>query len=211
MNRAIRITSTVIALYAGALALAHGYYETLQGDLAPSDVLIYAIGAPCQPDVEWHACLPALTLLPTMQLAGGLTLLLALALMLWALVFLPRKRGGLGLLALSVGLLLAGGGFFPAYFGILAGALGSRIRTSLAWWNKRLSGGRGRILALLYPWALVAFVGWGAFQWVFGERIHELLLSAGPLPILLDFVLLLLALLASIAHDVRRTYPTTNA
>lgn len=56
--------ATALGVAAGLLGLERGYFETLQGNVAPNAVMISAIGPPCQPATAWHACEPALTLIP---------------------------------------------------------------------------------------------------------------------------------------------------
>ena len=48
MRSATRIVASFIGIYAGLLGLEHGYFETLQGNVKPSSIVIGAIGSPCQ-------------------------------------------------------------------------------------------------------------------------------------------------------------------
>ena len=72
---ATRIVATTIGVVAGLLGLEHGYFETLQGNAAPSAALISAIGPPCQPETAWHACEPAFTLVPSFFVTGFLAMI----------------------------------------------------------------------------------------------------------------------------------------
>jgi hypothetical protein len=47
-NRATRVVASIMGILARLLGLAHGYYETLQGNVAPSGISIFAMGPPCQ-------------------------------------------------------------------------------------------------------------------------------------------------------------------
>jgi hypothetical protein len=53
-NSATRVVASIFGVFAGLLGLEHGYFETLQGNGAPSGIMISAIGFPCQPEKMWH-------------------------------------------------------------------------------------------------------------------------------------------------------------
>ena len=136
-NSATRGAASTVGVLAGLLGLEHGYFETLQGNVAPSGIGIVAIGPPCQASRAWHACEPAMTIMPTFFVAGVLTIIVALIVLLWTAAFVHRKNGGLILLSLV--LLLVGGGFIPPVLGIIAGVVGTRIQAPFMWWRAHLS------------------------------------------------------------------------
>ena len=68
-----RVAAPVLGVYAGLLGAAHGVFEIRQGSGKPDSLLINAIGPPCEPSEEWHACFPALTVVPDYLIAGVLT------------------------------------------------------------------------------------------------------------------------------------------
>jgi drug/metabolite transporter (DMT)-like permease len=121
---ATREAASIIGVVAGVIGLIHGYNETLQGNSAPSGIIINAIGPPC----EGSSCLPAMTVIPNFFVTGVLAIILALVVLAWAAVLVRRKNGGAVLILLSVLLLLVGGGFLPPLLGIVAGAIGTRIK-----------------------------------------------------------------------------------
>lgn len=123
-----RVAASTVGIYAGLLGAVHGYFEILQGNVAPDSFVINAIGTPCQADAVWHACLPAITMLPNFLIAGVLTLIISLIILTWAVAFIQRKRGGWILILLAVALLLAGGGFFPPFYGIVAGVIATQVK-----------------------------------------------------------------------------------
>lgn len=86
--------------------------------------MINAIGPPCQ----GNGCFPAMTVIPDFWVTGILAILVSLVVIGWAIVFVGRKNGGTALIVLSIVLLLVGGGFLPPLLGILAGAIGTRIK-----------------------------------------------------------------------------------
>jgi hypothetical protein len=63
-NRATRIVASTFGVLAGLLGIEHGYFETLQGNVAPGGMYILAIGPPCQTNKMWHGCEPAMTIIP---------------------------------------------------------------------------------------------------------------------------------------------------
>jgi hypothetical protein len=121
-----RAAASAIGVVAGLVGLYHGYNETLQGNSTPSGILINAVGPPCQ----GSSCFPAMTVIPNFFVSGILVIILALVVLAWAAVFVQRRNGGLVLILLSIILLLVGGGFLPPALGIIAGAIGTRIKRS---------------------------------------------------------------------------------
>lgn len=111
-------------MLAGVVGIYHGYNETLQGSVATGGVFINAVGPPCQ----GNACFPAMTLVPNFLVTGVLAMLVGILVLVWALALVQKPRGGVGLIALSIVLLLVGGGFLPPVLGIVAGVVGTRIR-----------------------------------------------------------------------------------
>jgi hypothetical protein len=92
MKSPLRITTAFLGLYAGLIAIQHGIFEMLQGNRAPDGLMFNAIGPPCQPETVWHACFPAMTLIPNLLVtgvaaaAGGTTMLLV-----WGLFFVQQR------------------------------------------------------------------------------------------------------------------------
>ncbi len=109
MRSSLRITTAFLGIYAGLIAIQHGIFEISQGSRAPDGLMFNAIGLPCQPDAVWHACFPAMTLIPNLFITGIATVLAGLGMIVWA-AFAGRRRDGLILGALSLLALLVGGG-----------------------------------------------------------------------------------------------------
>lgn len=165
--------------------------------------MINAIGAPCQADAVWHACLPAMTIIPNLLVTGILAIIVGLSVSLWAVAFVQRKHGGLILILLSIAMLLVAGGFVPTYTGILAGVAGTRINAPLARWRARLSGSGRGFLARVWPWALTAFVIWSLGGWALGHFFNQAMMSLGfVLFLFFDLGLPLLAVLTGFARDM---------
>jgi len=205
MNRATSVTASVIGGYAGLLGAAHGYFETLQGSVAPDGIGINAMGAPCQGDAVWHACLPAMTIIPNFLATGVLAILFSLVALVWAAGFIQREKGGLILILLSILMLLVGGGFVPTFAGIIAGVAGTRINAPLTFWRSRFAGRSLSFLAKLWPRTLIAFVVWSLGGWLLGHFFNQTMLTLGViLFFFFDLELPLLTVFTGFARDIHR-------
>jgi hypothetical protein len=204
VNRATRITSGIIGVYAGILVAVHGVYEILQGSAAPIGYMINAIGPLCQPEMASHACFPALTFLPSFLISGILTVVLGLAIVIWSLVLLGRPNGGLILILLSLLLFPVGGGFLPPLYSIIAGAAGTKIHSSFSWWRINIPTGITRTLGALWPWALIVYFAWALFELLLGYAFNDIMLQASTVILPLTLLLLLLSVFAAFAYDVLR-------
>ena len=90
---AARVVATAFGIGAGLFGLEHGFFETQQGNIAPSGLVISAIGPPCEPASAWHACEPALTLVPSFLVTGVLAMVVAVVVLIWAAAFVQRDHG----------------------------------------------------------------------------------------------------------------------
>ncbi len=199
MTKALRVTTAFLGLYAGLIAIQHGIFESLQGSRAPDSLMFNAIGPPCQSEAVWHACFPAMTLIPNLFITGIAVILIGLGMVVWAAVFVGRKRGGLVLGALSMLALLVGGGFVPVWIGLVAAVTASRLAAPVS-----PGGARWRSLAVLWPWPLALMTLWLPGSWLLGHFFSAAMLSAGGL---LFFVfnlgLPVLAAASGLAHTER--------
>jgi len=118
-----RAAASAIGVVAGLSGASHGPGEMLQGNIAPSGVMIES-----WPGLTSLAGEPAMTFVPSFLVAGVLTIIFGLIVTVWAAAFVQRKNGGLILILLSIMMLLVGGGIFPPGFGIIAGIIGTRIK-----------------------------------------------------------------------------------
>lgn len=123
MRRATRITASALGLFAGFGGPEHGYFQIQQGHVRPDGLFISSIGPPCNPEQVWHLCEPAMTVLPTFLVTGVVATLVGVITMIWAVAFIHRRSGWLGMILLSVALLLTGGGLVPPVLGIAAGVI----------------------------------------------------------------------------------------
>ena len=202
MKNALRIAISTLGVYAGLLGMEHGYFETLQGNAAPGGLVINAIGTPCQADLVWHACFPALTVIPNMLATGILAIIAGLSVLIWSIVFIQRERGGLILLLLSLLLFAVGGGFVSTFIGAIAGIAGSRINVSTI--RRKLPANWLRFLAKLWPWTLISMIAWFLGSWIMGHFFGQAMLSMSTfLFFFFDVGLPLLTVFSGFAYDFR--------
>jgi hypothetical protein len=211
MKNATRLLASALGIYAALLGMEHGYFELLQGNVRPEGLIIEAFGPPCEAKLVWHACQPAMTIIPSFLITGILAMIAALIVLIWAAAFVHRRRGGLVLILLSILMLPVGGGFIPPMIGIIAGIIGTQIDTPLTWWHARFPDGAGRFLAALWPWALIVYFLWVLPQWAVGYFYNEFMIRYSLTISLVTNGLLLLSILTGFAHDVQRQTSTHQA
>lgn len=193
----LRFTCAFLGIYAGLLACQHGIFEIRQGPIVPGGLVIQAIGAPCQPQAVWHACFPAMTLLPDLLISGFAAVIAGLLVIVWAALFVARRHGGWVLALLSLLLLPVGGGFVPVLIGVVAGVTAGRIGTPL-----KPTGAGWRWLARLWPWALLLMAAWFPGSWLLGYFFNQAMLAmSGFLFLFFDIFLPVLIALAGVARQ----------
>jgi hypothetical protein len=211
MKSASRVTASALGAYAGLLGAVHGYFEILQGNVAPNGLMINAIGPPCQPEMVAHACFPAMTVIPNFLVTGILAVVVGLTAAIWAAAFVQRKRGVLILVLLSLSMLVVGGGFVPTFVGLIAAYAGTRIHAPPTQQRTRLSPRALHTLAKLWPWSLVAYFAWVfPAQWLLGRFFNAFLLNAGLILFFCDLGLPLLAVSTGFAHDTLKIGGTSR-
>jgi hypothetical protein len=119
-----RLAASALGIFAGLGGASHGPGEILQGNTAPSSLVIEA-----WPELTALRGEPAMTIIPSFLITGILAVIFGLIVAVWAAKFVQRKNGGLVLILLSILLLLVGGGLFPPVFGVAAGVIGTQIKS----------------------------------------------------------------------------------
>lgn len=198
MRKATKTVAMWFGVTAGLAALEHGYFEILQGNVRSAGVMFPSWGADiCDPARAWHACEPAMSLLPSFLLSGILTILLSLTVIVWSGWFLQHKRGGLILILLAIALLLVGGGIFPPVIALVGGLAGTHINRPL---NGK-PGGLTRFAASLWPWPLVVYLTWTVGQFPFGYFFNDFLKSIMVFGVLIILGSLALSVYVAYARD----------
>jgi len=206
MKNATKIFTSTFGVIMALAGLEHGVGEVLQGNVAPSGVMILS-----WPESAFFHSLagePAMTIIPNLLLTGILAIFFSLLLLVGSILFVQRKNGGLIMILLCIAMLLAGGGIFPPILGIIIGAVGTRINAPLPWWRRHLPLGFRRFLASLWPYSYTACIpSWFALVpgvpilcYFFGVNNPVLILG------ILFFALstLLLTMFAGLAYDSER-------
>lgn len=207
MSSATRITVAVFGALAGLAGVEHGVGELLQGNASPGGLVIQS-----WPGSALFRILdgePAMTIVPNLRASGVLAILVSLCFLVWATMFVGRRRGGLVLIVLSLVLLLVGGGFGPPLFGLILGLAATRIDAPPTRRRARLPEPARRILGGLWPWLLAAaLIAWllvlpGSIllDYFIGVSDPDLLMSV-LVPSALG--LLLLTIVAALAGDAQR-------
>ncbi len=164
-NEATKTVASTFGVLVGLAGIEHGFFEILQGNVAPSDLMMDAIG-PAQKFWE-YATETALTIIPNFLVTGVLAMIFGLLVTIWAVAFIERKHGAWIFGGLSLILWLVGGGFAPIIMSILAFATATRINKPLNWWRTYLPTNFRGFLSTLWPWSIIAYV----LVFVFGVEI----------------------------------------
>jgi hypothetical protein len=191
----LQITVAFLGIYAGLVGIQHGIFEILQGNLVPSGIMIQAIGAPCRTETAWHACFPAMTLIPNLLVTGIAATIAGMSVLVWSVMFVQRKHGGIAMMLLSILMLLTGGGFVPAFTGIVAGIAGTRIHAPV----KKAAP---PLLVKLWLWTLILMAVWVPGSWLLGYFFNSAMLASSGLPFLFfDIILPVLAAVLGVASN----------
>jgi hypothetical protein len=144
----------------GLAGVEHGIGEILQGNTAPKGIMF-----PSWPDSTFFGFVggePAVSIIPNMLITGGLSVAFSIVFILWALLCMRRKSGGLVLILLALIMLFVGGGIFPPILGMLIGWLGTKINTPSTWWQTHPSSSLRPSVGKMWPWV----TGFCIFAWL---------------------------------------------
>jgi hypothetical protein len=112
------LAAAALGIFTGLGGASHGPGEMLQGNIAPNSFAIKA-----WPNLTALNGEPALTVIPSYLFSGIFTIIVGVAMAVWAWKSTEHKLGGPILILFSVLLLAVGGGQIPPLFGIAAGLL----------------------------------------------------------------------------------------
>jgi len=201
---AARFVASAFGILSGLGSFTHGVGEVLQGSVAPDGIVInsWTHG----PIADHLGGEPGMTIVPNLLVTGWLTMIVALALIIWSAAFVGRKRGGPILMLLAVTMLLVGGGFAPPVIGLLSGVAALGISASYAWWQARLQSEPRHLLARVWPWVFGVTLANGIFLVVgsvilvvfFGLDAPQLFVDS----FLVSIPLVLLTILTGVAYDL---------
>ena len=143
-NRSTALFVAILGTVIGVSGAIHGVYSILKGNTPTGGMLLTSIGA--------------FTIVQNYLLTGVLAVVLGMAVVVWTIMFIDRKRGPTVFLALSVALFLVGGGIAEVAFILLVAVLSTRIHHPLGRWQRAAGSRLGLALSRLWPYAItVAF------------------------------------------------------
>lgn len=200
-----RLLASIFGILAGIGGVMHGPGEIMQGNVEPDGIVINSWTVePIATNVGGE---PAMTIVPNLLLSGVLSILVSLAVLIWAALFIEKRNGGVVLIILSFLMLLVGGGFAPPLLGILAGAAGLGINGSVPRWYKSLPYRIRKVLAAIWPWLFGVCVFDGAmlilgvllFAYIIGLNIPNVWVFC----FLILIPLLVFTIITGVARDSR--------
>jgi hypothetical protein len=199
---------STVGFILGIAGANHGFFEALQGNRPTNGLIVHAIG---EAHRMWvHGTEDAFTVVPNFLITGVLAMAVSLAIMVWSVGFVHKRRGSLVFILLFALLFLVGGGVGQIAFFLPAWAVSTRINKPLTWWHRVLPTAAQRTLARVWRGSLILVVVLflsaleiAVFGFVPGVSDPDValvvcwsLLGAGLLTLLFTFV-------AGFAHDIR--------
>lgn len=197
---ATRKNTIALGVLTGFVGVEHGIFEILQGHVAPSGLVIEAIG-PAQKFWEMGTEI-AFSIIPSFLITGILSLTIGLVIILWSIKYAHKKHGALVLALLIVMLFLFGGGFAMLGSAIVAVITAANINKPHRWWAKHRSSRLLRFLAGSWVWVLgfvvvvylycigVAIFGWPLTLFFEPGTINNIQLIFGSVVQVLMFYLI---------------------
>lgn len=157
VNRAIHTIVSTLGIIFGIGGIAHGFFETLQGNTATNGFFIEAIG---EADRMWlHGNEPAFTIIPNFLITGIAAISVGVIVVIWSAGFMHKKHASSIFLALFILLFLVGGGVAQVIFFTVGWAMSTQIRKTLRWWRRVLPAGMRRFVSKLWrPFLIVGSV-----------------------------------------------------
>ena len=207
---ATRIVVIAFAMLCGFTGMIAGYFEILQGNVAPDSLIISTIGPEhsmwtTYSIYELMEPYSALTIIPNFLLTGIVSIIVSCLVIIWAVGFIHKKHGVIIFLLLSI-LQLFVGGAFVMDLAIITSITATRINKPLLWWRSHLSDKTKRLFAMIWPWSLMFYIVLSII--LIGITIFGLnniaLLNYLDIAATLMFIPLLLMIIGGFAYDVQK-------
>ena len=209
----INATRTVVAAFSilcGCTGIIAGFYEILQGNVAPDTFIISTIGPEnsmwkTYGSSELMETYSALTVIPNFFVTGMFAIIASCLVIFWGVGFVHRKHGVIIFLLLSIFQLLVGGGFVMD-LAIITTITATRINKPLTWWKNNLPIKMRGLLAKLWVWFLVAYSLISASMLgitIIGVNDVSFQESLGVLAALM-FAPLILMIIGGFAYDIQK-------
>lgn len=207
---ATRMVVSAFGILCGLTGIIAGYFETLQGNVAPNGFIISTIGPTYS---MWDTygigdlwdTYSAITIIPNFFLTGIVAILVSFLVIIWSIGFVHKKYGAMIFLLLSIIQFLVGGSFVLD-LALVAAIVATRINKPLTWWRSRLSVNVRNVLAKLWPWAFITYVFLSIIMLgitIFGVNDASLLDLLGVHAAAM-FIPLLLMIFGGFAYDIQR-------
>jgi hypothetical protein len=150
----LRIVIAAFGTLCGLTGIIAGFFEVLQGNIAPEGIVISTIGPEYAmfEDFTYYA----ITIIPNIRATGILSVILSSMVILWSVKYVQRKNGEWILLVLSVAQMLVGGGWVID-LALITCILATRIDKPLNWWRSNLPVNVRVYLVRLFPFSLVTY------------------------------------------------------
>ena len=196
-----RLEVAAFGILCGLTGIIAGYFEILQGNIAPTGIKISTIGPSytMADDFTYFA----ITIIPNLRITGILAILFSCSVITWSIRYVDRKNGALILLGLSIAQMLVGGGWVID-LALMSSILATRINKPHEWWRKRLPVNLRLWLARLFPVSVIAYALISISMLIItvqGVNSETLIKLLEPLATAM-FIPILLMILGGIAHDI---------
>ncbi len=206
---ATRVTTTTVGVLLGLSGVNHGFFEFLQGNTPTDGLVIQAIGEAQRFWVEGTE--EAFTIIPNFLIAGILSMIVGLAIVIWSLWFIQSKHGSTVFLGLFILLFLVGGGIGQIAFFIPAWAFSTRMDKPLTWWKKVIHRSIWPLLSILWvitlllaSMAILMGIEIAIFGKVPGITDVEQIQNTALKVVLSSVILYIVSFIAGFGHDLRR-------
>ena len=209
---ATRVVIAGFAMLCGFTGIIAGFFEILQGNVAPDGLIISTIG----PEYNlWRTygiselmeTYSALTVIPNFFITGILAIIASCLVMIWGVGFIHRKHGVTIFFLLSIFQFLVGGSFVMD-LALITTVTATRINKPLTWWKNNLPINVRGFLAKTWIWSMIAYSLISAtmlgitFFGVNDVYFQDLLgILAG-----LMFAPLILMIVGGFAYDIKRKH-----
>jgi hypothetical protein len=206
--RRVNGTRNVVASFGilcGITGIIAGFFETLQGNIAPSGFVISTIGSNyiMADDFTYFA----VTVIPNLLVTGILAILVSSLVLIWSVKFIDRKNGVLILLGLSITQMLVGGGWVIDLT-LLTCLLATQIDKPLSWWGSHLPIRLQDWLTKLFPFSLIgyAFIAFSMLVFTILGVNDITMQTPMEMLVVVMFFPILLMIGGGFTHDVQRRF-----
>jgi hypothetical protein len=200
-----RLVVAAFGILCGLTGIIAGCFEVLQGNIAPSGLIISTIGSnyAMADDFTYFA----ITIIPNFLITGVLAIIVSSVVIMWSVKFVHKKNGVLILFGLSITQTLVGGGWVID-LAIITSILSTRIDKPLDWWRTHLPKKLQYWFAKLLPLSLLGYAIISLGMLILTIVGVNDVTVIQPMEILATtmFLPILLMILGGLAHDIQRQF-----